>query len=66
MEMISIAVYARSFLKDLEESTSGRESPRPLARPELSPSGSPGFLLRAAGAIGAVAILAAFLSLAAR
>ena len=62
MEMISIAVYARSFLKELEESTSGRESARPAARP----SGSPGVLLRAAGAIGAVAILAVFLSLAAR
>ena len=65
--MISIAVYTRSFLKELEESTGGKQRPVPAERPEPTPSRSRlGVLARAAGVAGTVAILATFLSLAAR
>ncbi len=66
MEMLSIAVYAGTFLKELEVSTSGKEPVRPAGRPEEAHGGGLRDLARAAGALGTVAVLAAFLSLAAR
>ncbi len=56
MEMLAIAVHARSFLKELEESTSGRgpaDRAQPT-RPERTPVRSRGILARAAAAAGAV------------
>jgi len=56
MEMISIAVYASSFIKDLAEATSGKEPERPVARPgrDLARPRRPGMLALAAAATGAL------------
>ncbi len=54
--MLAIAVHATSFLKELEESTSGRwpAGRQPAVQPGLEPVRSRGILARAAAAAGAV------------
>ncbi len=58
MDMISIAVFARSFLKELEESTSGRgrEPALPLEhqRPAARPTPRPGARARVGAVLSAV------------
>jgi len=56
MEMISIAVYAASFMKELAESTSGKEPERRVAHPDpdVARRRRPGMLALAAAATGAL------------
>jgi hypothetical protein len=62
MQMIPLAVYAQWFSKELQESTGRRDRPGERWEPE-----PPGLrdVVRVAGAIGALAAFAGFLTLAA-